>query len=402
MGMTTGSLNGPNQGSTDVWLSKYNSKGNALGKRTLQLGSSAADHAFNVVTDKDGNFYMAGDTGGSLVAGKQSSNGSDAWVAKYNRNGTMLWGRQVGGSLTGGFQTTGTGLQVDDDGNVYLSGIAIKTSQNPGFPIQDDSWVMKFDSDGEQQWFTEITENSPTFDESYDLAVDRDGNSYLVGWTQGIDRQADPSRPLLNYDAWLSKVATDGTIEWTRQFGSTDEGVDFAWGVDTDSQGNIYVLGWTTGTFPDGGENFGSYDVWLTKFTPNGTQDWKKQIGSAGDDGGLFSDILIDESDNLFVSGYTNGNLGPDDLNNSSDVHSYDAWVGRFDVDGNEQWIQTFGIEDKADYATRLAVDNIRGLLYATGFTEGSLGNVDSWVTQLDVENGKLQELALAPLGGTV
>jgi hypothetical protein len=50
MGMTTGSLNGPNQGSTDVWLSKYNSKDNALGKRTLQLGSSAADHAFNVVT----------------------------------------------------------------------------------------------------------------------------------------------------------------------------------------------------------------------------------------------------------------------------------------------------------------------------------------------------------------
>ncbi|EDX85410.1 hypothetical protein S7335_3111 [Synechococcus sp. PCC 7335] len=410
-GITTGSLNGPNQGATDVWLSKISRKGRPRRRKSFQLGTSGVDSAYNVVTDADGNFYVAGDTEGSLFGSDDSPNGSDAWVAKYARNGKFLWGQQIGESVTGGFSSTSTGLQVDDDGNVYLSGLAIKASPNPAFPIQDDAWVVKLDSYGEQQWFTQISDplqpddsplaNTPFFDETYDLAVDTTGNSYLVGWTQGLTEPADPSRSILQYDAWLSKVASDGTIEWTQQFGSTDEAQEFAWGVDTDSEGNIYVTGWTTGTLGD--QSFGSYDVWLAKFTPDGGDPvWKKQIGSTGDDGQLFADILIDSSDNLFVSGYTNGDLDTDELTNGGSGNDYDAWVGRFDLDGTTQWIQEFGLEGKDDYATRLAIDDRRGWLYATGFTEGPLGNVDPWVTKLDAYSGQLQNFPLSPLDGAV
>lgn len=401
-GSTSGSLNGPNQGSGDIWLNKYNPNGDqVLG---LQIGSSAGDVPYNLVTDKDGNFYLSGTTGGSFVAGKQSSGGTDAWVAKYNSSGTLVWGRQVGEALTGGFSTSGFGLQVDDQGSVYLSGLAIKDNPPPrflDFDVQDDSWVVKFDSNGNQQWFTQIKDpkapfpldQTPFFDESYDLAVDKNGNSYLTGWTQGLAKESDPSRDLLKYDAWLSKVDTKGQIQWTQQFGSVDQGLEFAWGTDTDSQGNIYVTGWTTGKV--GSQNFGSYDVWLTKFTPDGTQVWAKQVGTKGDDGQFFSDIVIDSQDNIFVSGYTNDKLG----SGSSD-ESYNAWVGKFDTNGNNQWIQLVGVKDKADYGTRLAVNNA-GQVIVTGFTEGFLGNgnnpgvqgaaVDAWVAQLAVKDGKLQ-----------
>ncbi|MGA7936889.1 MAG: SBBP repeat-containing protein, partial [Kovacikia sp.] len=403
-GSTSGSLFGPNKGSDDIWITKYDTKGNQV--FALQLGSSGSDSVYGVVTDKDGNFYMAGGTSGSFVGPNQSGGGFDSWVAKYDSNGKLIWGRQVGQSLTGGFSTAGFGLQVDGNGNVYLSGLAIKDNP-PGsplnFPVQDDSYVIKFDKNGNQQWFTQIKDpnqpsssplsQTPFFDECYDMAVDKNGNSYLTGWTQGLVKESDPGRDLLKYDAWLSKVDANGVIQWTQQFGSTDLGVDFAWGVATDSKGNVYVTGWTTGTV--GSQKFGSYDVWLTKFTPDGKQVWAKQIGTKGDDGQFLADIVIDASDNIFISGYTNDKLG----SGSADP-SKNAWVGKFDTNGNNQWIQLIGVKDKADYATRLAVNN-SGQVIVTGFTEGFLGTsdnagaqgagVDAWVAQLAVKDGKLQ-----------
>lgn len=403
IGSTTGSLNGPNQGSSDVWVTKYDRNGNQV--LALQLGTATGDSVFNIVTDKNGNFYLAGSTGGSLVAPKQSSGGSDAWVAKFSSNGTLLWGKQIGQAVTGGFSTSGFGLKVDDQGNVYLSGLAIKENVKRilDFAVEDDSWVIKFDSNGNQQWYTQIKDPqqppgsplaiTPFFDENYDLAIDKNGNTYLSGWTQGLVKESDPVRDLLKYDAWLSKVDPSGNIKWTQQFGSRDQGLDFAWSVATDSQGNIYVSGWTTGTI--GTQSFGSYDVWLTKFTPSGNQVWAKQIGTNGDDGAFLADMVIDANDNIFISGYTNADLGNGDADKS-----YNAWVGRFDTNGNNLWIQKIGIKDKADYATRLAVNN-QGQVIVTGFTEGFLGNannfqaqgaaVDAWVAQLAVKDGKLQ-----------
>ncbi|HLP88298.1 MAG TPA: SBBP repeat-containing protein [Nostocaceae cyanobacterium] len=401
-GFTTGSLYGLNQGSNDVWVAKYDRNGNQV--LALQLGSGASDLLYNIVTDQHGNFYLAGSTDGSFVGNKQSSNGTDAWVAKYDSNGNKLWGRQIGETLTGGFSTSGFGLRVDDHGNVYLSGLTIKDNPEPrflDFDVEDDSWLIKFDSEGNQQWYTQIKDpqapfplnQTPFFDENYDLAIDQKGNSYLSGWTQGLVKESDPSRELLKYDAWLSKVDANGQIQWTQQFGSIDQGLDFAWSVATDSQSNIYVSGWTTGTI--GTQSFGSYDVWLTKFTPEGTQVWAKQIGTNGDDGAFLADLVIDSQDNIFISGYTNADLGNGDADKS-----YNAWVGRFDTDGNNKWIQKIGIKDKADYATRLAVNNT-GQVIVTGFTEGFLGNgnnfssqgaaVDAWVAQLAVSDGKLQ-----------
>jgi Ca2+-binding RTX toxin-like protein len=418
VGSTSGSLFGPNQGSSDVWVTRYDS----TGKQTLalQLGSSGGENAYKIVTDKDGNFYLAGSTGGSFVAGKQSSGGTDAWVAKYKPNGERIWGRQFGGNTTSadplasgnfGISNSAFGLQVDDGSNVYLSGLTIleNTKFIPGtnqpflnFSAEDDSWVLKLDSSGNQQWLTKIKDPNapyplsitPFFDESYDLTVDKKtGASYLSGWSQGLVKESDPGRDLLKYDAWLSKVNPDGSIAWTQQFGSKDQGLDFAWANAVDSQGNIYVTGWTTGTV--GSQKYGSYDVWLTKFDTLGNQLWAKQIGTKGDDGQFQSDIVIDAYDNIFVSGYTNNKLG----SGSSDAAG-NAWVGRFDTNGNNQWIQLVGVKDKADYATSLAVNNA-GQVVVTGFTEGFLGSgqnyqaqgtaVDAWVAQLSISDGKLQ-----------
>lgn len=412
-GSTSGSLFASNKGSSDIWLTKYDRNGNQVLRS--QFGGAGGESPYNVVTDKNGNFYVVGSTGSSLPGfrdSKQSPNGSDAWVAKYSSNGTLEWGRQIGEKSTlgsFGFSTSGFGLQVDDNNNVYISGLTIRdnTKINPltgtpflDFPVEDDSFIIKFDSNGNQQWVTQIKDPNapfplsitPFFDENYSLAVDGKGNSYLSGWTQGMVKESDPSRLLLKYDAWLSKVDANGQIQWTQQFGSRDQGVDFAWSVDTDSQGNIYVAGWTTGAV--GTQSAGFYDTWLTKFDTTGKLLWAKQIGTSGDDGSFLGGMTIDSSDNIYISGYTNADLGNGDADKS-----YNAWVGRFDTNGNNRWIQKVGVKDKADYANRLAVTTT-GKVVVTGYTEGYLGTsnnpqaqgagVDAWVAELSVNDGKL------------
>lgn len=416
VGSTSGSLGGPNAGSSDIWVAKYDSSGNQIFLR--QYGSSSGDSATEVTTDADGNFYVTGSTSGSFVGPKQSSS-DDAWVAKFDPDGNQIWGNQfnAGGQLgQATFSNSAFGLEVQGD-SVYVSGLAINentTKLNPqtgqpflDFPAEDDSWVTRLNaSDGVQQSITQIRDpqapfplsETPFFDESYDLAVDDAGNSYLVGWTQGLASESDPSRLLLKYDAWLAKVDPAGQVEWLQQFGSADQGLEFGWAVETDSQGNIYATGWTNGTLGTrSNDKSDSYDIWISKFTPDGTQLFTKQIGSEGDDGTFQSDMVIDAQDNVFLIGYTNDKLGK----GKKDKDSLNAFVAKLDSNGNEQWVQQFGTKEQTEYATGIALDN-NGDVIVTGFTEGSLGDgngattnggaVDSWVARLGSEKGKLEE----------
>ena len=398
-GTTSGPLQGTNQGSVDAWVAKYDSNGNQVWGK--QIGTSGPDNAYAITTDNVGNFYVSGDTGGNLFSSKQSQ-GSDAWVAKYDSNGNQLWGKQF---AAGGLANTSFGLDVEA-GNVYVSGLAIKENQNReifDFVVEDDAWVTRFDSNGNQQWFTEISGSIGNFffDENYDLAVDKNGNAYLTGWTQGLEKESDPSRALSKYDAWLAKVNPAGQQEWVQQFGSTNQGLDFAWGVDTDSKNNIYVTGWTTGQLgtEDAKSRSGTYDIWLAKFDPSGTQVWAKQFGAKGvegDDGTYLSDLEIDAQDNIFLTGYTNNKITPGGTADSN----YNAWVAKFDTEGTNKWIQQFGSKGTLDYPTGLSADDL-GNLYVGGFSDGLLGSVttesdaggvDAWFAKLDVAKGNLQK----------
>jgi hypothetical protein len=398
-GSTSGSLLGTNQGATDGWVAKYNSNGDrVLG---FQIGTSGNDLAYDVATDNKGNFYVVGTTRGDLFSTKQSRD-QDAWVAKYDPNGNLLWGRQFGANLNGSFSSGAFGLDTDAAGNVYLSGLGVKENQRQdifNFPVQDDSFATKFDTNGNQQWFTEI--GSFFFDESFDATVDKDGNTYLTGWTQGLVKEADPSRNLLKYDAWVAKVNPSGQTQWIQQLGSQGDGLDFAWGVDTDSQGNVYTTGWTTATFDRNGGNTPngdpstSYDTWVAKYRPDGSLEWVRQLGTNVDDGTFYGDLKIDSQDNIFFTGYTNGNLG------GNNAGAYDAYVAKFDTAGNNQWIQQLGTPE-LDYGTGVSIDSNSGKLYLTGFTEGSFANtnaeaIDAWLAQFDVESGRLEKFTGSP-----
>ena len=367
-GSTTGDLEGDNAGAYDPVVTKYDSEGNQIWN--LQLGSANLDLLTDIVTDNQNNFYVAGYTEGDLGATK-SAEVSDVWLAKYDSEGNQIWLEQFGTELT----NRSFGIDVDDDGNVYLSGYTIEETRRGQ---TDDSWVTKYDSEGNRQWFSEF--GSDQFDEAYDVAVDDLANVYSTGWTLGD--LAENNSGL--YDIWIAKHDNNGELQFIEQFGTED--YEFPWGIDTDNQGNIYITGWTLGDL--GGTNAGSYDTWVAKYNSNGDRLWLEQLGTEGDDGLLFGDLEVDSNGNIFVTGYTDGDLG------GENAGSYDTWVAKYNSNGDRLWLEQFGTAD-FDYAHDISGDDA-GNLYVTGITEGSLGGTnagaaDSWIAKLDANSGSLQ-----------
>jgi hypothetical protein len=368
-GSTTGSIGATNAGITDAVFAKYDSQGNLL--FTRQLGTSDYDAIFGVETDSQGNLYVSGYTGGEL-GGPQQAQTYDAFVAKFDANGNQQWIRQIGENS----QFPTFNLAVDDTtGDVFFSGPNVTNSiENP-----DDTYVIKLDTNGNEQWRTTIgTSGFLNFDESYGITVGDDGGVYATGWTNG--NLAGQNQGV--YDNWLARLNNaTGTVEWTRQYGTSD--YEWSWAVETDSQNNVYTTGWTLGSL--GGSNAGSFDAYITKFDNAGNEQWIRQFGTSEDDEAR--DVFIDADNNLYVTGYTRGALG------GSNAGSFDAWVAKYDANGNRVWITQFGTPDREE-AVSITGDS-DGNLYITGTTQGSLGalnqgSFDGWVAKLDANSGDL------------
>lgn len=220
-GQTNGELGEKNNGSYDPWVAKYDSDGQLLW--TKQFGSDKFDSSFSIATDNEGNFIVVGGTQGDLAGPKQAQD-DDAWIIKYDQDGNLLWSEQFGTDFLNG----ATAIDIDDEGNIFLSGLTLKLDPRPEddpnriVDVQDDFWVKKYDSNGNQVWFTEVSSDLTSFalwEEAYDIALSPDGSIYASGWTYA---DFTGGGEFNFYDAWVSKFNENGELEWIQQFGTEE------------------------------------------------------------------------------------------------------------------------------------------------------------------------------------
>ncbi len=288
-GYTTGNLGGPNAGSSDIFLAKYDALGTLLWVR--QTGSAGYDIANGVAVDGAGNAYITGYTRGNL--GGPNAGGYDIFLAKYDASGTLLWMRQTG-SVSYDYAS---GVAVDGAGNAYITGY---TEGNLGGPNAGgfDILLAKYDASGTLLWMRQTGSSGNDYASS--VAVDGAGNAYITGWTDG--NLGGPN--VGGYDIFLAKYDASGTLLWMRQTGSAT--VDYATGVAVDGAGNAYITGWTDGDL--GGPNAGSVNIFLAKYDASGTLLWVRQTGTAGYD--IATGVAVDGAGNAYITGHTDGNLG--------------------------------------------------------------------------------------------
>ena len=345
-GYTEGDLGGPNQGGYDAFVVKCNSDGAV--QWTRQIGTSAGDCGTGIAVDGNGNSYITGWTSGDL-GGPYQGGLTDAFVVKYDSGGTVQWSRQIGTSSS----EEAYGIAVDGTGNIYITG---ETWGNLGGPNQgvSDAFVVKYDSGGTVQWTRQI--GSSSYDDAYGIAVDGSGNSYITGSTYGDLGGLNQGWR----DAFDVKYDNGGTQQWARQVGTAAD--DRAYGIALDGSGNRYITGWTEGDL--GGPNQGYRDAFIVKSDSGGTVQWTRQTGSSSLDEA--HGIAVDGSGNSYVTGFTSGDLG------GPDQGGQDALVVKYDSGGTAQWTRQIGTISPVR-AYGIAVDG-SGNSYITGYTFGDLG----------------------------
>ena len=96
-----------------------------------------------------------------------------------------------------------------------------------------------------------------------------------------------------------------------------------------DSSDNIYVTGYTAGGL-DGNTNSGRDDLFLVKYNSSGTKQWTQQLGTSETDFAL--SVSVDSSDNIYVTGYTEGGL-----DGNTNAGGKDVFLVKYNSDGVKQ-----------------------------------------------------------------
>jgi hypothetical protein len=337
-----------------------------------QFGTYADDSAEDVSIDSSNSAYIAGFTLGTLP-NQTSAGGRDAYVRKYDSNGDEIWTRQFGTSA----EDWPFDISVSSN-SVYVAGRTAGAFLGQTNAGGSDAFVRKYDSNGDEIWTRQF--GTSEFDNIWGISTDSSGNIYVAGSTLG----ALPDQTSAGgSDAFVRKYDSNGSAIWTRQFGTS--GWDIIDSISTDSYNNVYVTGRTQGALR-GQTSAGGMDVYVRKYDSNGNEIWTRQFGTASDD--TVRDISIDSSNNIYVAGFTLGTFP-----NQTSAGGIDAFVRKYDSNGNEIWTRQFGTS-AFDYANGISIDS-SGNINVVGDTDGvfsdqtSVGERDAYVRKYD-SNGNM------------
>ena len=159
--------------------------------------SVAQVYTFKVAIDKSNNIISCGyfgsgsvDTCGFDTITITSNSGRNAFVAKYDPNGHVIWAKPAGGTINSTYNQAND-VVVDSAGNVYMCGESIGPSNFTGITINCDtvlSWqngltpdaiVAKYSPSGQIIWAKNFGGHNT--DDAYELALDGLGHLYVAG-----------------------------------------------------------------------------------------------------------------------------------------------------------------------------------------------------------------------------
>lgn len=160
-----------------------------------------------------------------------------------------------------------------------------------------------------------------------DVAMDQDGNVYLVGGTQTdqfpvtkgaydttFNTGGQRTGRFGEMDAFVTKVGPAGQLVWSTYLGGPN--YDRAYAVEVDAKGYVYVAGRAGDGFPttdgvmqpefgggDPDDAYGEQDAFVTKISPDGrTLVWSTYFVGPG--GGVIRDIDIDQEGRVYIAAW--------------------------------------------------------------------------------------------------
>ncbi len=233
-----------------------------------------------------------------------------------------------------------------------------------------------------QTWAWAKSAGGMTKVESYAIAIDKWGNSYITGYFEDSIRfgpvTLHNTGNAYSSDIFLAKYDVNGAFVWAQKAGGAQ--YDYGTGLVTDSIGDVFVTGLfessaTFGTLPAISSS-GSFDVFIAKYDTNGNAIWVKKGGGTGWEYG--NGIAIDNRGNCIITGSFLGSatFGTTTLTSSG---SNDAFVAKYNGNGGFLWAKRAGGTGD-DKSLAVTTDPI-GNSYITGYFSGTVSFGTSTIT---------------------
>lgn len=276
---------------TVAWAIQLNKEGETIWNKTYLNGAGTElRHALNL-------------TDGFLLVGNQFLENGDVngYVAKIDDEGTLIWQTTIGGEK---IDKLFSGAASSDGYAVF--GLSYSYNNN-----QSAAWIVKLDAEGKVVW-------NKIYGGSVESALRsgvtaKDGGYVAAGYTDASGQA--------NYDFYLLKAASDGTITWNKTYSETESQKVYSMTTATDG----YVLV---------GENVStqtSTDACVLKIDFDGNKLWEKTVGGSNSDSLAY--VTLSKDGGFLVCGFTF----------SFGAGERDFWMFKISNSGQVQFSCTYG-----------------------------------------------------------
>lgn len=186
-------------------------------------------------------------------------------------------------------------------------------------------------------------------------------------------------------DGFVARFDAKGNLVWVRQFGGP--ALDQAYGVASDKQGNVYIVGSFQGKTTFGMLNLESKtqprhnsdpdekdwhygDMFVAKYDLQGNLVWVRQAGDYGLNEARA--ICVDAGGNAYVSGVSGSDritFGNITVGSAGERWQHPCFLAKYDPKGNVMWAQSVAGNDYYHRYDKIAVDNSSNLLVSGTFS---------------------------------
>lgn len=314
---TPGAYQTSNAGQYDVFITKIDTNGQHIWS-TL-FGGMGGELGIDLSIDLNNNLLVGGQTNSSNFPFTSGAfqplplGGNDAFVAKFNSNGQLIWATCYGGTstedahaITNDYENNVIITGMSNSNDLTISANALQSNNNGFFDI----YIAKFSSNGNFLWGTYF--GGSNYDDIYGVQSDSSNNLYFAGITSSVDFETTPNafQTIKNNgtDACIFKLSKNGQLLWSTYLGG--DGDDSATRIYIDKNNNVTTLINTISDtltliadtiFSNHPINFEK--VYITTIDSSGSQLWSSYFGGNSID--RAHDLKITPGGKLLFTGTT-------------------------------------------------------------------------------------------------
>ena len=361
-----------------IFIARYNPDGTlAWAKR---VGGTGYNEGHGITTLSDNSTVVTGDFEYTATFGEgeinetvlTSAGGWDAFIARYNPDGTLAWAKRAGGLDGDG----GHGITTLSDNSLAViglfAGVATFGEGEPNETVLNsdgiaDIFVAQYNPNGTLAWAKPAAGSNYDFEFDFGITVLSDNSTVIIGYFgdyifggTATFGEGEINETILTSDGksdiFIARYNPNGTLEWAKRAGGScwDEGS----GIATLSDNSIVITG--DFGYPDGGFatfgpgesnekilwSDGRKDIFIAKYNTDGTLVWVKSAGGRGNgDEGRGITTLSDDS--IVVTGNFDGSAtfcrGETNETVLNSAGSIDIFTAKYNTNGTLEWAKRAG-----------------------------------------------------------